>query len=300
MSRKIYFPFVLCFTLFAISASAQTTSGKDSEKSAKPVISSTPDKSTLEGRIEHYLRCSYGWGDTYGVKVGPAKPSLMPDLLAVPVTVTMAGQSDTAVVYVDKKGRFILRGELADMNVDPLANIRSKLIPGNSPATGPKDAKITLIEFADFECPSCRQLDLILRDLLATRPDIRLVYKNFPLTNLHPWAMTAAIAGQCTFQQNPEAFWKIHNEIFDAQDVISPSNVWDKMVDFAAQLGLDPQAFRSCMADPATAKIIAQSQAEGHALDVSATPTTFVNGRRVVGPDEALLKQFIQAGIAIY
>ncbi|MGH9680454.1 MAG: DsbA family protein, partial [Candidatus Acidiferrales bacterium] len=149
----------------------------------------------------------------------------MPDLLAVPVKVTMAGQSDTAIVYVDKSGRFILRGELADMNVDPLADIRSKLIPGNSPSTGPKDAKITLIEFADFECPSCRRLDLILRQLLVEHPEIRLVYKNFPLTNLHPWAMTAAIAAECTYKQKPDAFWKMHNEIFDDQDLISPDNV---------------------------------------------------------------------------
>ena len=250
MSPKQYFVIILCLVIFALPAKAQTGSGKETEKPPKPAASSTPTANSIESRVEHYLRNSYAWGESFEVRVGPPKPSPIPDLLAVPVTVNLAGQSDTAIVYVDKNGKFILRGDLADMTVDPLADTRSKLIPGNSPSLGPKDAKITLIEFADFECPSCRQLDLILRDLLAAHPEIRLIYKNFPLTDLHPWAMTAAIASQCTYQQNPEAFWKIHNAIFDAQDVISPSNVWDKMTDLATQLGQDMDIFRACMADP--------------------------------------------------
>ena len=105
--------------------------------------------------------------------------------------------------------------------------------------------------------------------------------------------MTAAIAGQCTYQLRPEAFWKIHDAIFDAQDVISPSNVWDKMIDLATQQGLDIDAFRSCMADPAVAKQIQETQAEGHALNITATPTTFVNGRKLVGADESVLEQYL-------
>jgi len=213
--------------------------------------------------------------------------------LEVPVTVSVNGQSDTAIVYVSKDGKFIFRGELTDMSVDPLAETRSKLHPGNSPSMGPTDAKITLIEFADFECPSCRQLDRILRELLPQHPEIRLVYKDFPLTTIHPWAMTASLAGQCTIQQNSASFWKIHDIIFDAQDVITPSNVWEKMTDFANQLGLNVETFRACMANPDTAHEIEQTTAEGHELNVTGTPTIFVNGRRIVGPDEPLLKQFI-------
>ncbi len=180
------------------------------------------------------------------------------------------------------------------MTVDPFADIRSKLHPGNSPSIGPENAKITLIEFADFECPSCRALDLILRDFIANNPDVRLVYKNFPLTDIHPWAMTAAIAAQCTYQQNPAAFWKMHNAIFDAQDVISPSNVWDKMTDLATQLGLNMPSFQSCMSDPATKSQIEETQKEGHALNITATPTTFINARRIVGPDQSLLEQYLK------
>ncbi len=106
--------------------------------------------------------------------------------------------------------------------------------------------------------------------------------------------MTAATAGQCTYQQQPDKFWKIHNAIFDAQDVISPSNVWDKMTNLAAQLGLNTETFKSRMADPATKAQIEETIGEGHSLNITATPTTFVNGRRIVGPDEGQFQQFIR------
>ena len=291
---------LLCFVLYPMAqVHAQTPEAAQPAPptpSAKSPASPAAKPGSLEDKIEKYLRNMYAWGSQYEVKLGPAKPSPIPDLLEIPVTVGLQGQSDTAVVYVTKDAKFIFRGELTDMTVDPLAETRSKLHPGNSPSMGPIDAKITLIEFADFECPSCRQLDRILRDLLSQHREIRLVYKDFPLTTIHPWAMTASIAGQCTIKQSPASFWKIHDIIFDAQDLITPSNVWDKMSDFANQIGLNAETFRACMANPDTAQEVEKPTTEGHELNITGTPTIFVNGRRIVGPDESILKQFIDFG----
>jgi len=287
----------LCFALGPIAQmNAQTPSPPRSATPAPPVQSSAPSVAKpgpLEDKVEKYLRNVYAWGLQYEMKLGPVKSSPVPDLLEIPVTVGLNGQSDTAIVYVSKDGKFIFRGELSDMSVDPQAEARSKLHPGTSPSIGPEDAKITLIEFADFECPSCRQLDRSLRDLLPKHPEIRFVYKDFPLTTIHPWAMTASIAGQCTAQQNPAFFWKIHDIIFDSQDLITPSNVWEKMADFANQIGLNVETFRACMANPDITHEIEKTTAEGQDLNVTGTPTIFVNGRRITGPDEALLKQLI-------
>jgi protein-disulfide isomerase len=291
--RKLILFTLLSLSAFQLPSAAQTTSGKEKSPAPKAADSPAAKAGTVEGRVEQYLRNLYAWGPTFDVKVGPSKPSPVPDLLQVPVTVTMGGQSDTAVVYVSKSGNFLLRGELTDMSVDPFADIRSKLHVGNSPSMGPEDAKITLIEFADFECPSCRQLDLVLRELLPRHPEVRLVFKHYPLTDIHPWAMTAAIASQCALQQNPAAFWKIHDAIFDAQDVISPSNVWDKMIDLAIQLGLNAEAYRACMTNPETASQVKATIEEGHNLAITATPTTFVDSRRIVGPDKYLIEQCI-------
>ena len=293
MLRKLIVPTFLFLTVFRLPLSAQTTSEKEKPPAPKAADSSDTKQGTVESRVEQYLRNLYAWGPSFAVKVGPSRPSPIPDLLEVPVTVLTEGQSDTATVYVSKTGNFLLRGELADMSVDPFADIRSKLHVGSSPSMGPENAKITLIEFADFECPSCRQLDLVLRELLPQHPEVRLVFKHYPLTNIHPWAMTAAIASQCAFQQSPAAFWKIHDAIFDAQDLISPSNVWDKMLDLANQQGLNAEAYRACMINPETANQVKQTIEEGHALTITATPTTFVNGRRVVGPDKPIIEQYI-------
>ena len=287
---------VSCILTCAPRMRAQTPaapSAQSSAPSAKSPAPSTPKPGSLEDKVEKYLRNMYAWGPQYEIKLGPTKPTAIPNLLQIAVTVGLQGQSDTAVVYVTADGKYIFRGELSDMTVDPFAETRSKLHPGNSPSVGPTDAKITLIEFADFECPSCRQLDRILRDLLQQHPEIRLVYKDFPLTTIHPWAMTAALAGQCAAQQNPALFWKMHDIIFDAQDLITPSNVWEKVSDFANQAGLNTEKLQACMSNPDTLKQIEKTTAEGNELKVTATPTIFVNGRRVVGPDEPLLKQTI-------
>src|SRR5579872_809682 len=285
-----------CGVISVPRMSAQVPAAVPSQSSAPSAQSpapSTPKPGSVEDKVEKYLRNMYAWGPQYEIKLGPTKPTPIPSLLQIAVTVGLQGQSDTAIVYVTTDGKYIFRGDLSDMTVDPLAETRSKLHVGNSPSQGPTDAKITLIEFADFECPSCRQLDRILRDLLPQHPEIRLVYKDFPLTTIHPWAMTAALAGQCAVKQSPASFWKIHDTIFDAQDLITPSNVWEKMSDFANQLGLNVETFRACMSNPDTAKEIDKTTAEGHDLNVTATPTIFVNGRRVVGPDEPLLRQSI-------
>lgn len=298
MFRKFLFCAVLLFAVYQLPSHAQSAPpGKDKSaapKAADSSVSKPPKEGTVETRVEKYLRNLYAWGPEFEVKAGPSKPSPVPDLLEIPVTVSKEGQSDTAVVYVSKTGNFLFRGELTDMSVDPFADTKSKLHVGDSPSMGPADARVTLIEFGDFECPSCRQLDLVLRELLPRYPEVRLVFKQFPLTNIHPWAMTAATASQCAYQQSPAAFWKLHDAIYDAQDLITPSNVWDKLQDLANQQGLNGETYKACIINPETSNTIKLTIEEGQALAITATPTTFVNGRRIIGPDKLSIEQHIK------
>src|SRR5581483_8914512 len=114
---------------------------------------------------------------------------------------------------------------------------------------GPADAKVVLVEFGDLECPVCRQLDYILRAVLPQYPQVRLVFKDFPLESIHPWAMTAAIAGHCVLNQGSDAFWKFHDTVYDSQDVISPENAFEKLTDIAVQSGASKDSFQACMSD---------------------------------------------------
>jgi protein-disulfide isomerase len=294
MLRQI-FALACLLPWFAPIAAAQKSSTDQPPPSKTQVAPPPPAKAaTLEQRVEQYLRNYYAWGPSYEVKAGPPKSTPVAEILEVPVTVSMGGQGDTASVYVSKDGKFMFRGELTEMSADPFAETRAKLQIGNSPSIGPADAKVTLVEFADFECPSCRELDRILREVIPSHPEVRLVYKDYPLTDIHPWAMTAAIAGQCANQQNTQAFWKLHDSIFDSQQVISPSNAWDKINDVANQAGLNLDAFRTCTASPEPTHAIEASIEQGHTLNVNSTPTIFVNGRRVIGADRDHLVQLVE------
>ncbi len=274
---------------------AQTGPARAPEKApARPIAETSSPTAAIEKRIEAYLRNLYAWGPSFRVKIGPLKDAQAPGFYEVSVEVTAGEHSDSGVVYVSKDGRFLLRGDIQDMNADPLAGVRSQIKLANNPSRGPANARVTVVEYSDFQCPSCRQLYQTLRAIPPNYPQVLFVFKDFPLTQIHPWAFTAAIAGRCAFQQNPNAFWKLHDSIFDAQELISANNAWEKMLDFATQAGLDPEKFRTCMAGSQAPQAVMQNVSEGQALKIANTPTVFVNGRRIIAPDRATLEQYIQ------
>jgi protein-disulfide isomerase len=275
--------------------SAQTDTKSDSKSAGKSSAPQTaPASGSIEKHVEDFLRKWYAWGPEFQLKIGPVKPSPAGDLYEVPVEVTAQGGSDTAIVYVTKDGHYMFRGDLQDLTGDPLGDTMRKLNLQGAASKGPADAKVVLVEFGDLECPSCRQLDYVLRSVLPKYPQVRLVFKDFPLETIHPWAMSAAITGRCVLAQSSDAFWKFHDSVYDSQDLISPENAYTKLTEFAVQAGANEDKLKPCVADPKTQEAVRQSMAEGHALDVTSTPTTFVDGRRMVGPNQQVLEQYIE------
>jgi protein-disulfide isomerase len=262
----------------------------------KPAVASpTPAATTaLQKRVEGYLRNMYAWGEGIDVKVGPLVPAPAGDLFQTTVVVSAQGGSDSALVFVSKDGRYVLRGELDDMNADPFADVKSHLHIDGAATKGPNDASVVVVEFGDLECPVCRQLEGVLRAVLPQYPQIRFVFKDFPLESVHPWAMTAAIAGHCALQQSQDIFWKLHDSIYDGQDLISPENAVDKLTDLAATAGANPADLKTCMADPKSEAAVRTSMQDGANVEVNSTPTVFVDGRKFVGPNANLLQQFIE------
>jgi protein-disulfide isomerase len=213
--------------------------------------------------------------------------------------VVIGENKEAAKFYISKDGRYLFRGELSDMTKDPLAEARAKIQMNDAPSLGEAKAPVTLVEYSDFECPVCRNLHDALRGMLPTYAGkIRVVFKDFPIEQIHPWARTAAIAGRCAYQQDPKAFWKIYDLIYDNQELISAANAWTKMTDYASQTGLNADTFKSCMASPAAGEAVNASRANGQLLEVGSTPTIFVNGRRIVGADPHLLEQYINYELA--
>jgi protein-disulfide isomerase len=266
---------------------------------AAPAGSSTAAPSELQKSIEVYLRNVYAFGPDVQVTIGAPKDSAVPGLLETDINVKIGENNESAKFYVSKDGKYLFRGELSDMTRDPLADTRARLQIKDAPILGEAKAPVTLVEFSDFECPVCRNLHDALRGLLPKYGhQVRVVFKDFPIEQIHPWARTAALAGRCAYQQDPSSFWKLYDFIYDHQDLISAENAWQKMLDYGSQAGLNTDNLKACMAGPEAGPAIDASRANGLLVEVSSTPTVFVNGRRLVGADARILEQYIQYELA--
>lgn len=259
-----------------------------------PAPAPTGDQAAMIKHTEAFVRDLFAWGPEFKVSIGPLAPSPSPDFYLAPIHVTVNGQTDTGSVYISKDGKTFLRGEMFDMAKNPFADNLAKLHIDDNPSAGPANAKVTVVEFSDFECPHCREFSQILREVEPQYPQVRFVFKDFPLTQIHPWAETAAIAARCAFIQLPKAFWTFQAQIFDNQDLISAENVWEKVVTFAAQDSLDADAFKTCLSSPEAKAAVETNHRDGEALSVNSTPTVFVNGRPLSGGDKATLEQYLK------
>jgi len=290
VKKALSLSLIFCFSTIAPRARAQQI------KSAAPAAGA---QSPTQKSIAAYLRHLYAFGPDVLLVVGPPKQSPVEGLLETTIDLTVGDNKQVVKFYVSKDGQYLFRGELSDMTKDPLAENRAMIQMNDAPSLGDPKAAVTLVEYSDFECPVCRSLHDVVRGMLPNYAGkVRLIFKDFPLEQLHPWARTAAIAGRCAYQQDPKAFWKMYDFIYDNQEIISAANAWTKMMDYAGQSGLDADAFKGCMASPEAGAAVNASRANGQQLDVSSTPTIFVNGRRLVGADPHLLEQYINYELA--
>lgn len=147
-------------------------------------------------------------------------------------------------------------------------------VAAEGPARGPKDARVTVIEFADFQCPYCRQMAPLLRQALAQYPhDLRLVYRQMPLTDIHPDALAAAAASVCAQQQGK--FWEMHDALFADPPALDTA----ALKRTAERLQLQAKPFDECLESKATTAAIQADASAGAQLAVSGTPGLFINGR---------------------
>jgi protein-disulfide isomerase len=264
----------------------------------QPQPSNTSSSAPLQKKVEDFLRYYFALGSDVQITVGTPKDLGSSGLSELSVEVKTPEGSDNVKMYLTKDGRYLVRGDVADLTKDLLAETVAKIKTNDSPVLGNPNAPITIVEFADFECPVCRNLHDAIRGLLPNYPQVKLIFKDFPIDQLHPWARTAALAGRCAYQQDPKAFWKMYDLIYDNQDLISAGDVYQKMLDYASRAGLNPDTLKSCLASPAAAEAVKANKANGELVEVRSTPTVFVNGRRLVGADAHTLQQYIDYEIA--
>jgi protein-disulfide isomerase len=182
----------------------------------------------------------------------------------------------------------------------PPAGGRVQLNVEHQPSFGPADAPVTIVEFGDFECPSCRAEAPLLRDVIPQLfPNkVRIVFKDYPLESIHPWARAASIAGRCVFRQNSQAFWKFYDWDYGNQDDMTVENLKSRVLAWAAGNGLRSAQLESCMDSKATDAEITRNIDEGKAAGVRGTPTLFVNGLKAESARIPALQQMIEKELA--
>jgi protein-disulfide isomerase len=139
-------------------------------------------------------------------------------------------------------------------------------------------AKVIIYIFSDFECPYCGASEPAINDIYRKYDgQVALVFKNFPLVNIHPYALDAALAGECASIQGK--FWEYHDYLFQHQDALTV----DDLKAYAKELGMNTSNFDGCLDSKQFSYQVQRSIAEGKAAGVSGTPTFFINGIPLVG-----------------
>ncbi|HEX6576379.1 MAG TPA: thioredoxin domain-containing protein [Gemmatimonadaceae bacterium] len=155
---------------------------------------------------------------------------------------------------------------------------RFELANSDAPSLGNANAPVTLVEFSDFQCPFCQRFSTTLHDIARAYGDsVRIVYRQFPIESIHPFALRAAEASLCANEQGK--FWELHDAMFQDQSRLAVPDLVAK----ASRLGLDTQRFQSCIDSRKYAQQVQKDLSEGARLGVTGTPALFVNGLELRG-----------------
>ena len=183
--------------------------------------------------------------------------------------------------YVAPDGQHAMAGEIIPFGAKPFDPAKKLLEKGvTGPERGPKDAPVTIVEFGDLQCPACKAAQPTIEGLVAAEPNARFVFQNFPL-EMHNWAAKGAAYADCVGRASTDAFWKFVSKTYDAQSDITAENADEKLTALADGAGVKGADIAACAVKPETKAHVDASIALGKSVDVTGTPTLYINGRKV-------------------
>lgn len=266
--------------------------GCKAQSAAKPA-SLTPD---VAQRIDAALRAQYNVPRTINISLSELKPSEQPGYDQF--TVTFTGKTTSTHEFLISADRKTLAHlEKIDLaKVDLPADLMAKIDVAGRPVRGNQAAKVTIVNYDDFQCPFCSRMHATLFPALLKQygDQVRFIYKDYPLVEIHPWAMHAAIDANCLAEQNNDAYWEFADYIHNNQRAVAGKNPEEAFanLDKAAQEEagkhkLDEPKLNACLKKQDEGAV-RTSMAQGDKIGVDSTPTLFINGERVSGyvPEE--------------
>ena len=294
MASVCAFVFVSALVLFGARRTALAQGGPAaSPASAAGAVAMDPAR---DAALKTYLQKHFKIPSAELIKLGPAFRTPIEGLFARQLTVTNErGQSIATTLFCDKDESKAVIGQYIDVNSEPWGRTNMGAVSlDDRPTQGPADAKVTIVEFADFECPFCAHAFSALETLVNTtyKDKVKLIFKHYPL-NMHLWAGKAAGAAECARLQNPAAFWDFARYFYANQGTINPKNLQEHVDKLARSQKLDEPSLKACMDSPQTEARVRQDQLDGNTLRVTSTPTFFINGIPIVGLPEGKVLEFV-------
>src|SRR5437588_6994983 len=290
-----WFDCSLIVLLLASLLSAQQKTPPDSKKAAPPEPTFSARLPTEE-TVNAFMQQMFGHDSSVSWKVLEIKPAEAEGLAEVTVTVSNAQGKQNQKLYVTADGHHAVVGDIIPFGAHPFDAARETLQKGiTGPALGPPDAPVTMVEFSDLQCPHCKEAQPTIDKLMSEEKNARLVFQNFPLQS-HDWAAKAAAYADCVGRSSNDAFWKFMQGVYDAQSDILTTNADEKLAALADKSGVKSD-IAACAAKPETASRVEHSVALGKSVDVTGTPTLFINGRKianVAGLPYDMLKQLVE------
>lgn len=262
------------------------------ERTSAPSSAKQPSLEELNGFMHHM----FGYDANVKWKVESVKPSEVPGVTEVVVTFGDPVQQRTPF-YVANDLRHAFIGQIIPFGADPFAPTRRKLAEdAKGPVEGNETAPVQIVEFSDFECPHCKRAQPKIEQLISQSPNARLVFENFPLSQIHKWADRAAYYADCIARKSPDQFWKFAKEVYDQQEQITNDNAVAKLSAIATDVGADASDTATCADTPETKARVNQQYELGASIGVTGTPTLYINGRKIENVNDTpveIMKQMI-------
>jgi protein-disulfide isomerase len=268
---------ILILVLTGGLAAAQSSAAKSSEKAPAAAPVNLPSEATVDAFLEQ----TFGYQPQLSWKISSIKPAPVPGLAQVDVVLASPQGQQLSRFYVTPDGEHAVVGDIIPFGPKPFEPVKKTLEKGiTGPWRGPKTAAVTIVEFGDLQCPACKAAQPGIEALIAAEPNARFVFQSFPL-EMHNWAAKAADYAECVGQASNEAFWKFIAKTYETQSDITAENADEKLTALADASGVKGAEIAGCATTPVTKAHVEASVALGKAVNVTGTPTLFINGRSV-------------------
>ncbi len=297
--RQLVLFLVLALALITCGlAAAQATKPTLQKPGEKPVLGThaTPDLPS-DATVDSFLQQTFGYQAEMSWKISSIKPSGVAGLAEVTVILANGQGQQLSKFYVAPDGEHAVIGDIIPFGARPFDHARDLLNKGiTGPEKGPKDATVTIVEFGDLQCPACKAAQPTIEALVAAEPNARFVFQNFPL-EMHNWAAKGAYYADCVGRASNDAFWKFVAQTYTTQGDITAANADEKLTALADGAGVKGAEIAACAVKPDTKTRVDASIALGKSVDVTGTPSLYINGRKVGSVDsrmEDVLKNLVE------